>query len=804
MLKLILKIPKNKSLEITLFLKRVIFTGLLLTAFSAWCLPNQSQKNHQAPILSIQYLLAVDRLDFYKTQLQDFLEGKKDPELIAALKKLTPEVFYDLNLSLEQLSDSKLWQQFIFTALKKQNPQLKFKEEDLFWNYSFLRNKLNERFLFRSSKLALENSPEDSALENLNININIQDENSNLSELNTQFHLRSVPKIQGSEYLIDVERYVSEKTTRAFIWDALMNNRDLVLMIGNQNYFKNYLAAHSIELVGEVLPLARNYNKIYLTWDPRSQKYSYIINRISGEDRIQHLLAQLRLIQFQNQTLLTHRNQTSTSAHSLGQNQSVDKIKVIGSAKDFHKQQEMILTDLFKRLPKADKVIIGQKGAFENDLLKKILSQSQNRDSIKGFKQFNSEQSSHHFSDVLLQNSEGTPQRWRFISSVWGDEIIPIARALKNSGNLDLVYIGTAGALENKGLQIGDVVPAHFVKTHSGKTLDFSAPQIMNFDKSPERKFTVGQVHTPFEETNSWLQKVKSEIDLVEVETGYLREEFGVRSLQSHLAKVDSLSPSTHLEAYFLISDIVGSEKDNLAKASQNSSKRKKGQQRLIQNLFLHNDIKTSLSHFYPITTSSQFKNIYLQLQKLRPSREPYSLFQVAQIANQQNKTSVADLELLLQKEPVFSRLKFNAKLDELNYFLMKLQKRLPSQKFIYLHSEKLFDGTFNPQSKSRIPVGLAVDKMKPEFLKNLITPEELQTLNSFWQLDFYELDKMPSYHTKESLYSGPQDLFNLLENLVYKNFEHTFEIDDHGNSRLKPLPGLNSALRCESVFRLK
>jgi hypothetical protein len=122
----------------------------------------------------------------------------------------------------------------------------------------------------------------------------------------------------------------------------------------------------------------------------------------------------------------------------------------------------------------------------------------------------------------------------------------------------------------------------------------------------------------------------------------------------------------------------------------------------------------------------------------------------------------------------------------------------------IFFHSEDLFNGTFNPASKTKFPIGIAVEKMKAEFLKNLLTSNELERMKSTWKIEFYDFDKIPSHHTKEASFVGDMVLMNLLENLVFKNFEHNLEIDDNGNSRLKPLPGLKSGLRCESVFRYK
>ncbi len=39
---------------------------------------------------------------------------------------------------------------------------------------------------------------------------------------------------------------------------------------------------------------------------------------------------------------------------------------------------------------------------------------------------FSSEQLSHDVSDVLLETKDGRIVRWRIISNMWGDEVVPL------------------------------------------------------------------------------------------------------------------------------------------------------------------------------------------------------------------------------------------------------------------------------------------------------------------------------------------------------------------------------------------
>lgn len=788
-------------------MRRSVYFALLTSLFIGSALPAfaQTAQSKEAAIESIAHFLAVDRLHFYSQNLADHLDGKKSLEIIQALRNITPEDIHNLQLKTQELGDVAKWQGILFNIIKNKTPSTPATFSDLEWNYNFFKNKLSDRFVVKEVKASNESNPL----------FETQEERPNL---------RSVPKIKGQKYLLDVERYIAEKTSRAIIWDAIANDRDFEFHIGTQRDFQEIVQRNRIQILGEIQPMARNYNKIYLTYNEKTDKYTYIINMISGDDRIKHLIAQLRLIKFNGQSYLKA---------------SRDKVRVVGNAHEFHKRQETKLLDLFNHLPKADKVIIGQKGAiddairsagmldvitssapevlaglslekgkkskFENLVknateMSAFLLDAMNPGPVKietayehtqdpfdrAYKQFNSEQFSHEFSDYLLLDKNNKVQRWRVFSAVWGDEIIPIAEALKKSGHRDIVYIGTAGAIAGKGIKVGDVIPGSFVQTHSGKTLPFSAGTLV--PNSNERQFTVGQVHTPFDETDHWLEQKASKMDVVEVETGYLREKLG---------------SDVKLEAYFLISDIVGSENETLAHAAQSSSKRKRGQLRLLENLFIQNGIRTPISNFEMLPEDAKLKSMVTKLTEMRPSRDLYSLLQVARLALRSGATSDNQLEELLKSQPSFNRRHIDVAVISLGNLLTDIQLKVPKSARLGLVSESLFNGTFNPLKQTEVKI--LVEGFTAQDIKKALGEERWLTyqrgLEKHFKLDLINHNDTEALLAKRFYATSPDDVFEVYEKEVLKKSGYTVEVDSSGTYRLKEIPGMSVGMRCEAIF---
>jgi len=759
--------------------------------------------NHAQAKAKVQYLLSIDRIDFYNQNLADFLENKRTPELVQALRNLKPEDFFAQKFSSQELDNAKEWQKLVYSTLTKKNPSLSVNFSDLEWNYDFFKNKLALRFGVKDSKVPAPGYEMETSSD-------VQSE-------------RSIPRIKGSKILLDTERYIAEKTSRAIIWDAIVNGRDFGFFVGTQSDFQEQIHKNKLEIVAEVQPMARNYNKIYLTYNGVAKKYSYSMNLISGDDRIKHLGAQLRLIKFQGKSYLGGAQ---------------DKIKVYGSATRFHKSQEAVLTGIFEKLPKADKIVIGQKGAIDEVIksagmldvisknapeilegleiektkvskFEKLLTNVNAMSSFlsdaampgtvvdqayalakdpfeRVYKQFDSEQASHEFTDYLLEDKNGNIKRWRVFSAVWGDEIIPIARALKNTGHNDVVYIGTAGAIANKGLKVGDVIAADHVYTHSGKILKFNEGKLV----ANARPYGVGQVHTPFDETDKWLATQGPKIDAVEVETGYLREQLG---------------DGVKLEAYLLISDVVGSESETLAHAAQSSSKRKKGQLKLLENLFVQNGIVAPISNYEMLPTNRALKVTYEKIHALRPSREEFSLLQVAQMAVRQGKKSTAELESLLKSQPAFTRAEMSNAIYTLGGLLAEIQKRQPEGYRVGIISESFLNGTFNPKVKTALKLDVEGSISKGEVIQliSLATWNRFESaLSKYFTLEVATDAEAIALVAKRFQVKSAESFYRTFEDIVLKPAGFISEIDKNGTFRARPLPGIGGAVRCELIFR--
>lgn len=799
-----------KFMDLNVILKRInIFILTISLCWSgsfALAKDQSSAEAHAMAKESIKYMLSIDRLQFYAQNLADTLDGKARPELVKELRAITAEDVNKFKFNFETLNSSSNWDSIIIQILEQKNHQLNANTSEIKWEYNFFKNKLLERFKIK----------EDSKLTN----------SKEIFTLNEpQVVERTVPKIQGSKYLLDVERYIAEKTSRAIMWDAISNDRDFEFHIGNQADFNLNMRSRDVEIVAEILPMARNYNKIYLTYSPKTNRYAYVMNLISGEDRIKHLMAQLRIIRFNNKQYIDGKR---------------DRVQIYGSASKFHTEQEAKLLDIFNHLPKADKVIIGQKGAIDdairtagmldiistskaevlnnvnlpspkkmkfenllekstavsNFILENIKSNPLKLDDVyeklneqisRSYKQFTSEQYSHEFSDYLLMDKNGNIKRWRVFSAVWGDEIVPIASALNKSGHKDVVYIGTAGALAGKDIKVGDVIPGTSVITHDEKTLAFEKSSLI--ETKSNREFVIGQVHTPFDETDVWLKKNNPRIDVVEVETGYLREKLG---------------PSVNLEAYFLISDIVGSETETLAHAAQNSSKRKRGQIKLLENLFVKNGIVSPISNYEMLPNSPAFQVVLNKLKLMRASRDEMSLFQVAAEAIKKGATQEYELEELLKEQPAFDRRSFYLTLSQVAFFLSDLQRRLPKNVKIGIVSEELFNGTYNPKKVTGVKIilnGISDSDLKV-IIDNESVKNYLANMQKSFDISFTNNSKdLGIMSSRWVNFRKPTALIELIENEVYKKKSFDFELDKAGLIKLKEIPGLRKQIRCEALF---
>lgn len=751
---------------------------------------------HRAQLFQLDYLLAVDRLDFYSDGLADYLMDHNQKLAAEAIRRIEPEDYAKEKFHFQDLNNPDKWNELILSMLHKKFPEFKnLTLKDIEWNYNFFRKKLMEGF--KADAITLKREASVSSLNNEPVT----------------FNKRSIPNVAGDTILLDAERYISEKTTRALFWDAALTHKSIEFHMGTERDFRQRVSQEEREVVAEVKTRSANYNKIYLVFDPRSKEYSYAFTRISGDDRVKHLIAQLRILKFEGKVALKN-----------------DFVRVYGNANAVHREQERRLSELFKTLPKADMVVIGQKSAIGNVIAmagmmaqvqpnikeavgaeRSQLQKLSHRVSETGtyfsvttkaavvktefekipspmtssYEIFNSEQPSHDVSDVLLETKDGKIVRWRFISNMWGDEVVPVARAIKNSGHEKVVYIGTAGAIIDKGLKVGDVVAPSKTYTQAGKLLDLEKPSYgTDFVKTG---MTLGQVTSPFDETKKWFNQWSHKIDVVELETGYLKENLGSR---------------VSFQPYLLVSDVVGSEHETLAVAAADSSKRKNGQLKLLESLFVNNGIKAPVSNFEMISSEKVVKAMYQKIDALRPSRDVTSKAQLTQLAIRQGLTTTEELEALIKAEPAFDRQLLMDKLEKFSGALETVSKKISNVSFAIVGGEEFLNGTWNP--KKALKLQLMVGNMTSADAMKVYGSELSRIQVAMGKELVVEMISFDAEKTRQALFFNSRTqrvLAQHYENKILKKLGLTKEIDKNGGVRFREVTESAGGMRCEAIL---
>ncbi|WII71057.1 hypothetical protein QJS83_11350 [Bdellovibrio sp. 22V] len=775
----------------TLLLAFMIFQSGFSTPVRA-----EMTAEHKSQLTQLEYLLAVDRLDFYSDGLADYLMDHEQKLAAEAIRRIEPEDYTKEQFRFQDLNNPDKWNELILSTLHKKFPEFKHLTlKDIEWNYNFFRKKLMEGFKADPITLKREASVSD------------------LSKGKVEYNKRSIPKLDGKTILLDAERYISEKTTRALFWDAALTHKSIEFHLGTERDFRQRISQEDREVVAEVKTRSANYNKIYLVFDPRSKEYSYAFTRISGDDRVKHLIAQLRILKYENKVPLKD-----------------EFVRVYGNANEVHRQQEQRLLEMFKTLPKADMIVIGQKSAIANVItmagmmaqvqpdIKEVVGPDKSQiqklaqrvsetgtyfsvttkasvvktefekmtnPMASSYEIFNSEQPSHDVSDVLLETKDGRVVRWRFISNMWGDEVVPVARAIKNSGHDKVVYIGTAGGIIGKGLKVGDVVaPAH-TYTQDGKLLNLEKPSYgTDFVKTGQ---TLGQVTSPFDETKKWLNKWGSKIDVVELETGYLKENLGNK---------------VSFQPYLLVSDVVGSEHETLAVAAADSGKRKNGQLKLLESLFVSNGIKAPISNVQMISAESAVQRMYHKIDTLRPSRDITSKLQLTQLALRKGLTTDAELEALIKAEPSFDRQLLMDKLEKFSGGLELITKKMSGVSFAITGPEELLNGTWNP--KKVLKIQMMIGNMTAESAKKVYSAELAKIQTSLGAEMQIELVNFDAEKTRQAILFNSRSrkvLVQHYEGKILKKLGLTKEIDKNGGVRFREITETAGGMRCEAIL---
>jgi hypothetical protein len=512
---------------------------------------------------------------------------------------------------------------------------------------------------------------------------------------------------------LDSGHYISNRTTRAIFWEAIENDRTIEFHLGDSREFLKSLKGSGGEILYEVRPLAKNYNKIFIVKYPGDSSYRYAITNIGGKDRLNHLTNQLSL--------------SNLSGGKIKQ-----KVVVKGNIEEFHTRRAEEHLMHLKQLPSADRIIIGQKESIDGKFnlfwkvralktlydeephlfqdvpaetitkFKKVIDSSfetlfKDKSVIEDmflhvehflvenpekypvkFKTYNFDNFTIEMCDYVFQNEQKQTIRWRVISNVWGDEVVPIARALKASGHTQITYMGTAGAFANKSYKVGDlVIPENVVINN--KIVPVKA-KTMKIDIA-KYGGSVEHVGSPFEETTEWLKMAQGRSEFVEVETSYLREIFN--------------SPKDNLEIYLLISDILGSDSETLAHAT--SSKRKNAQNKLLAELFLR-DSKHMPEPAALLKLSPEIELKRLVDQTLAKKSLSFRYYIYSKLKNHKKPTKALILETA-EKEAAFTDNFLVDRLVDASEVLTKL-KNDSGASFDVGFNRSIVDGTWNPKTE--------------------------------------------------------------------------------------------------------
>lgn len=667
----------------------------------------------------ISYFLSIDKFKYYLNEYSVALEGKVPDEIITAIRKITVEEIINMHLDPALLSDADNYDALIYDYLDSKNLVKDVKKADLKWNYNFFRTKLNEAFTLSQSKYDIDlslNSGEKSLVGDTLIN----------------------PEVLNPEDMtLDSSHYISNRTTRAIYWEAIQNQRTIEFHLGDSREFLKGLKEQGGEILYEVRPLAKNYNKIFIVKYPGEASYRYALTNIGGKDRLDHLVHQLSL-------------------SNLGGGKLKNKVIVKGDLKKFQAAKIEEHTLQLKLLPKAERVIIGQKESIDGkfqifwkiralknlydddpDLFtkkldaktrekflalekapletifkdKKIVEDAflafekefESNPSLlpEKFKVYNYDNFTIEMCDYVFKSADGKDVRWRVVSNSWGDEIVPIAQAFKNSGHTNVVYMGTAGAFADKGYKVGDLVVPNAVVDADQKIAVKNNPMKIDGAKYGG---SVEHVGSPFEESVAWLEKARARSELVEVETSYLRKIFN--------------SPADNVEMYLLISDILGSETETLAHAT--SAKRKNAQNKLLAKLF-ERDAKGLPQPLKAINKTPLEKNRDLIFEVLGKKALSYKYYVFSHLKNAKD-LSEKEILKFAEEQPAFTDSFILDRLVKVSELVHEMNKKMKGKaEFDVAFSKNLVAGTWNPKTSKLNIVLKAKNPASEKLLKEAL-----------------------------------------------------------------------------------
>lgn len=756
----------------------------------------------------ITYYLSVDKFKYYLNEYSVAQEGKIPDLIIAHLRGVTIEDIMNSSIDPETLKDAINYDKIIWNMLQEEKLTDGVTEVQLKWGYNFFKNKLNEAFALAPSKL--------------DIALTLPSTSSDIDK-----GLVVVPEALAPEDMtLDSGHYISNRTTRAIFWEANQNNRPIEFHLGDSREFLKELKDKNGKLLYEVKPFAKNYNKIYIVQYPNEQTYRYAITNIGGQDRLDHLSHQISLSNLKGEQLKS-------------------KVLVKGDIKKFHasKAEEHALQ--LRLLPQADRVIIGQKESIDGkfnlfwkvkalknlydedpDTFQSKISSLGEKDKTKffammnntsgyetlfkdkkvvedayalfekefaakpnmvpgKFKIYNYDNFTIEMCDYVFTNSENKTVRWRVVSNVWGDEVIPIAEALKQTGHTNVTYMGTAGAFATKGYKVGDLVSPSTVRDGENALPMQATPMKIEGAKYGG---SVEHVGSPFEESNAWLAKAQARSEFVEVETSYLRRIFN--------------GPQDKLEIFLLISDILGSDTETLAHAS--SSKRKNAQNKLLAKLF-ERDSKglpapVVLEGF---DSATKLKNLVFKVLEKKTAAFRYYVY--SSLKNKNVTTEKEILDFAASKQSFTDSFLLD-RLVKIGEVVHEIKKSYPAAgEFEVAFSKSLAEGTWNPKEEKLNIVFKAKNPQSELVLKQALSSNKkfIDDMKSYANLDAkMGIDDPNMIWMKVPEKTDPDFLVKIYAVTGFKNAGLYKNVTYNGNITLDFLPTSKVANALEAFYQ--
>lgn len=786
---------------------------LILSLFISSCstVPFPSVERFPASNLDeITFYLSIDKFKYYLNEYSVAQEGKIPDPIIKHLRGLSVEDLLKMNLDSKALKDAANYDKIIWDILSEEKLTSGVTQTQLKWGYNFFKTKLNEAFALAPSKLDIALSMP-----------------ANSKEIDNGLPLK--PEMLAAEDMtLDSGHYISNRTTRAIFWEANENNRPIEFHLGDSREFLKELKDKNGELLFEIKPFAKNYNKIYIIQYPGEKTYRYAITNIGGQDRLDHLTHQISLSNFSGKPLNS-------------------KVLVKGDIKKFHAAKAEEHAMQLRLLPQADRVIIGQKesidgkfnlfwkmGALKNYYAanqpafqkkietlgqkerekflmmmnsvgghetifkdKKIIEDAyalfeaefeKNPGLIPGkFKLYNYDNFTIEMCDYVFEGNDGKTIRWRVVSNVWGDEVIPIAQALKNTGHTNVTYMGTAGAFANKEYKVGDLIAPAYVRDGETALQMMSKPMQIEGAKYGG---TVEHVGSPFEESHAWLAKAQARSEFVEVETSYLRRIFN--------------GPKDNLEIFLLISDILGSETETLAHAT--SAKRKNSQNKLLAKLF-ERDSKgiPKAASTAALSETERIKNLVFKVLEKKTPAFRYYVF-----SNLKNNKKLTEQEVLefAEKKASFTDSFLLDRLVKIGEMIHAMKTSYPNAgEFEVAFSKSLVDGTWNPKEEKLNITFKAKNAQSEKIMKDALKNNQgfLDKMKTFAVIDAQmAIDDSNMVWLKIPEKTDPDFLVKIYAHSGFKNAGLYKNITYNGNITLDFLPTSKTENALEAFYQGK